>query len=163
MPYGEGVSDDIDTARGKADDAVARLAAGEDFGSLADQYNASGLTDVGGDIGWGRASALPEVCTTALATMGVGDVSDVLEDGSAFYIVKVTDEYNLPEDGTVSLDGVPESIRTQLGEELTSSNQSEAENAYHTTLVESALITINPMPEGLPYDVDMSAAGTETE
>ncbi|MDR1183543.1 MAG: peptidylprolyl isomerase [Coriobacteriales bacterium] len=158
LPYGEEGSDDIETARGKADDVIARLTAGEDFASLADEYNAAGMTDAGGDIGWGSASSLPEVCTTALATMSIDSFSDILDDGSAFFIVKVTDEYVLPEDGTVDLASVPESVKTLLSEQLALTNQSDAENTYYNELVESTLVSINPMPEGLPYDVDMSAS-----
>jgi foldase protein PrsA len=161
LPYGEEGNDDVETTRSKADDVIARLMAGEDFASLADEYNASGMTDVGGDIGWGSVNSLPEVCTAALATMNVGDFSDILDDGSAFYIVKVTDEYVPPEDGTVTPASVPESIRTLLSDQLISTNQSNAESAYYDELVDSALVTINPMPEGLPYDVDMSVSGGE--
>jgi foldase protein PrsA len=159
LPYGEESSDDVETARGKADDVIARLTAGEDFASLADEYNASGATDAGGDIGWG--SSLPEVCTTALATMSVDDFSEILDDGSALYIVKVTDEYVLPEDGTVDLASVPESIKTLLSDQLALTNQSDAESSYYDELVDSVLVTVNPMPEGLPYDVDMSAGSSE--
>jgi foldase protein PrsA len=164
LPYSEEEEegyDSVEAAHSKTDDAIARLTAGEDFASLADEYNASGMTDAGGDIGWGNASYLPEVCTTALATMSVGDFSDVLDDGSALYILKVTDEYVLPEDGTVDPTSVPESIKTLLKDELISTNQSNAESTYYNELVDSALVVINPMPKGLPYDVDMSAGSSE--
>ncbi|MDR2587213.1 MAG: peptidylprolyl isomerase [Coriobacteriales bacterium] len=168
LPYSEEGSataeegyDNAETARSKADDVIARLTAGEDFASLADEYNISGMTDAGGDIGWGSASSLPEVCTTALETMSVGSFSSVLDDGSALYIVKVTDEYVLPEDGTVDLAGVPESIKTLLNDQLVATNQSNVASAYYNELVESPLITINPMPEGLPYAVDMGTNSGE--
>jgi foldase protein PrsA len=93
--------------------------------------------------------------------MTIGDFSDVLDDGSALYIIKVTDEYILPEDGTVDVASVPESIKTLLSDSLVSTNQSNAESAYYNELVESSLVTINPMPEGLPYDVDMGASESE--
>jgi foldase protein PrsA len=162
LPYGEEEgSDSAEAARIKADDAIARLTAGEDFAAVADEYNASGMTDAGGDIGWGIASSLPEACTTALETMAAGSLSDVLDDGAALYIIKVTDEYVLPEDGTVDVASVPESIKTLLSEQLASTNQSSAESSYYNELVESSLVTVNPMPEGLPYDVDMSASTSE--
>jgi foldase protein PrsA len=161
LPYGEEEgSDDAETARAKADDALVRLAAGEDFAAVADEYNASGMTDAGGDIGWGTASTLPEVCATALETMATGSLSDVLDDGSALYVIKVTDEYVVPEDGTVDVASVPEDIKELLSEQLASTNQSSAESTYYNELVESSLVTINPMPEGLPYDVDMSASAS---
>jgi hypothetical protein len=162
LPSGdEEEAEEVEIVRSKADEVIARLTAGEDFAALADEYNAAGMTDAGGDIGWGSANSLPEVCTTALATMSVGDSSDVLDDGSAFYIIKVTDEYVLPEDGTVDLTSVPESLKTLLGDQLASTNQSNAENTYYEELVDSALVIINPMPGGLPYDVDMSAGSSE--
>jgi foldase protein PrsA len=167
LPYSEEEGEDeegydsAEAARSKADDAIARLTTGEDFAALADEYNTSGMTDAGGDLGWGNASYLPEACTTALETMSVGDFSDVLDDGSALYILKVTDEYVLPEDGTVDPTSVPESIKTLLKDELISTNQSNAESTYYNELVDSTLVVINPMPEGLPYDVDMSTSSSE--
>jgi hypothetical protein len=50
---------------------------------------------------------------------------------------------------------VPGDLKTRLGEELAANNRSDAESAYYNGLVDSDLVTINPMPEGLPYDVLM--------
>jgi foldase protein PrsA len=164
LPYGEEAdgNDSAGTARGKAESALARVGDGEDFATVADEVNGSGLTGEGGDLGWGNAGSLPEVCTTALGGMAVGDVSGILDDGSAYYILKATEEYVLPEDGTVDLAAVPESLQVKLAEELAASNQDTAESNYYEALLQSGMVTINPMPEGLPYDVDMSAASGES-
>ncbi|MDR1186227.1 MAG: peptidylprolyl isomerase [Bifidobacteriaceae bacterium] len=161
LPYGEDGGDSADAARGKAEEAIARLAAGESFASLAEEYNATDSTGAGGDVGWGNTGNLPEVCATALETMGVDDVSGVLDGGAEFLIVTVTEEYLLPEDATVALAAVPESLRTQLGEELASDTAADAEAAYYQELIDSDLVTVSPMPKGLPYDVAMEAATGE--
>jgi foldase protein PrsA len=157
LPYDsdEGDGDTAEAARAKADEALSRIRAGEDFAAVADEYNTPGTTDVGGDIGWGMSSYLSEECTAALETMTVSDVSDVIDTGSALFILKVTDEYILPESGEVEVDLVPVSLRELLADELADSNSSQAQSDYYGTLVESDLVIIYPMPEGLPYDVDM--------
>jgi hypothetical protein len=88
--------------------------------------------------------------------MSVDDVSEVLDTGSALYILAVTDDYTLPDSGEADLSSVPASLTSQLADELASSNVSAAESEFAETLVQSDLVTIYPMPEGLPYYVDMA-------
>ncbi|MDR1512746.1 MAG: peptidylprolyl isomerase, partial [Propionibacteriaceae bacterium] len=120
--------DDATTAKAKADSALIRIQAGEDFGTVADEVNAAGTTDTAGDIGWGQATYLPESATTALAAMAVGDVSAVLEDADApaYLILKITDHYTLAEDGTVDVATVPAALRTKLAADLADANASDA-------------------------------------
>jgi hypothetical protein len=155
LPYGTDGGDDAETARAKADAALARIRAGEDFAQVADEYNAAGTTDAGGDMGWGVAETLPEEGAAALETMSVGDVSEVIDAGSAFLVLKVTDSYALPDSGEIDLSLVPPSLRERMASDLTDSNASQAQSDFYNTLVESDLVTINPMPEGLPYFVVM--------
>jgi hypothetical protein len=155
LPYDSDEGEDAESARAQADEALSRIRAGEDFATVADEYNTSGATDAGGDIGWGMSSYLSEECTAVLETMNVGDVSDVIDSDSAFFILMVTDEYTLPESGEVEVDLVPVSLRDLLADDLANANSSQAQSDYYNTLVESSLVIITPMPEGLPYDVDM--------
>jgi foldase protein PrsA len=155
LSYGSDEGDDVESARAKADEALSRIRAGEDFAAIADEYNTPGTTDIGGDIGWGMSSYLSEECTAALETMTVGDVSDVIDSDSAFFILMVTDEYALPESGEVEVELVPVSLRELLADDLANANSSQAQSDYYDTLVESSLVIISPMPEGLPYDVGM--------
>jgi hypothetical protein len=157
LPYeSEEGADKDETTRATADEALSRIRAGEDFATVADEYNEPGVTEAGGDIGWGVSGSLSDACIAALETMTVGDVGDVIDDGSAFYIFMVTDEYTLPESGEVDVDSVPVSLRDLLAGDLADSNISQAQSDYYDTLVESDLVIIYPMPEGLPYYVDMS-------
>jgi hypothetical protein len=157
LPYEseEGEDEELTATRATAEEALARIRAGEDFATIADEYNTPGTTDAGGDIGWGVSGSLSDACIAALETMSVGDISDVIDADSAFFILMVTDEYALPESGEVDVDLVPVSIRDLLAGDLADSNSSQAQSDYYNTLVESDLVIISPMPKGLPYDVDM--------
>jgi foldase protein PrsA len=152
-----------DTARAAAGAALTSIASGEPFATVADSnYSESYPTEAGGDLGWGGTSYLPTEVTTALTTMAVGDVSDIIETSSALFIVSVTDEFVLPEGGAVTdIATVPDDVKEQLTGYFTEGKTEEAYTAYFETLRTSSTIVINPMPEGLPYDVDMALANVQ--
>ncbi|MDR1713110.1 MAG: FKBP-type peptidyl-prolyl cis-trans isomerase [Coriobacteriales bacterium] len=161
FPYGEGY-DDYDTAKAKADEALARIKAGEDFGTVADAYNTDDVpVEAGGDIGWGAESYMPTEVGTVLSALPIGSYSDIIDTTTALFIVKSTDEFKLPADGSVDLAAVPEEIKTELGDELASNDLYAQQQAYMDELSHSELLVINPMPAGLPYDVDMSLADVQ--
>ncbi|MDR3315435.1 MAG: FKBP-type peptidyl-prolyl cis-trans isomerase [Coriobacteriales bacterium] len=152
-----------DTARATAGAALTSIESGEDFATIADaNYNESYPTEAGGDLGWGGASYLPTEVTTALATMAVGDVSGIIETSTALFIVSVTDEFVIPEDGVVTdVTTIPEDVKEQLTGYFTEEKTEEANTAYFETLRTSSDIVINPMPEGLSYNVDMTLANVQ--
>ena len=72
-----------------------------------------------------------------------------------YHIIKVTDVYEVPEGGITSVDQLP----TEFQEYLTYMEQSNASQNFSTWFEEyrnNAEITVNPMPEGLPYDIDLA-------
>jgi hypothetical protein len=82
----------------------------------------------------------------------------------AFMIVKWTDDFDIPDDQIgepVELSAIPAEVVTMLTEAYAAKAKSEAQETYHASLVASDEIVVNPMPEGLSYDVDMSLADTE--
>ncbi len=70
-----------------------RIAAGEDFGALAEQYSddpASGQK--GGDLGFfARSRMVPPFANAAYALEDIGDVSDVVETRFGYHLIKLTD------------------------------------------------------------------------
>jgi parvulin-like peptidyl-prolyl isomerase len=142
-----------------AEEALTRLNDGEDFAALVTEYSDDTTSaENGGDMGWSVFSSVPQQYTDALATLAVGDTSDIVETDYGFFIIRVTDEFTANEDGSVDAEAVPEDIQTMLSESLKSNNSATAQQAFFDGLLESDLIEINPMPSGLPYDVDMALA-----
>ncbi|MDR3136118.1 MAG: FKBP-type peptidyl-prolyl cis-trans isomerase [Coriobacteriales bacterium] len=66
--------------------------------------------------------------------------------------------YTVPDDGVVVYADVPESVITQLKEQWVTANKGIRFQEYVDGLVEAADVVINPIPEDVPYNVDMSLA-----
>jgi foldase protein PrsA len=161
----------LEVAQPQAEEALAKINEGADFAEVVKEYSKDTYTvEVGGDLGWGSELYLPDEIQTALADLAVGDVTDVIviqnESQNAIFILKVTDEFIIPEDSAgapVDFASVPKDLVETLTENYTTTKEQEAQEVYFTELVESDEIVINPMPEGLPYDVDMTLADTAEE
>lgn len=78
-------------ARQKADDVAARAAKGEPFNQLAVTYSDSQTALEGGGLGWLKGPALPTFLADVVPRMKPGEVSDVMQTGSGFHIVKLND------------------------------------------------------------------------
>ena len=75
--------------RGKADDVLKRVRAGEDFGELAKQFSGDGTKDKGGDLGWFKRGAMVKGFEDAAFSLQPGQVSDVVETEFGYHIIKV--------------------------------------------------------------------------
>ena len=79
-------------ARAKAEDLVKRLKAGEDFSQIAIANSNGQQALQGGDLEWRKSADLPSLFASAAAKLSKGEVSDVLEAGSGYHIIKLVDE-----------------------------------------------------------------------
>jgi len=172
LASGDGKS--VDEIKAQAAELKARIDAGEDFATLADEYSMNATEeDTGGDVGWlNESSSLSDDLFAAYETLTVGAVAEPVfeeteatEDSEASvvaYILKCTEEFALPEDADssapIDVELVPESVKEALTEEYNSTLLS----AYMTEKEEAAEVEINEMPEGLPYDVDMELASASS-
>jgi foldase protein PrsA len=158
----------LETIQPIADEALAKIKSGTSFEDAAKEYSKDTYTaEEGGDLGWGSEAYLPDELKTAVDALEVGGVSDVVviqgDSTNAVFIVKVTDEFVVPEDqGTAPVDfaSVPESLADDLTDSFVESKKASAQNDYFNALIASDEIVINPMPEGLSYIVDMTLADT---
>jgi arylsulfatase A-like enzyme/Tfp pilus assembly protein PilF len=74
--------------RSRAETAVRRAAAGEDFGALARELSEDASAARGGDLGFVRPADLAEPLRSAAASLGAGRVSAVLETPGGYVILK---------------------------------------------------------------------------
>jgi peptidyl-prolyl cis-trans isomerase SurA len=79
----------VEDARRKAEDVLAQLRQGADFGQMAIRVSASQQALEGGEIGWRSAEQLPTVFSTVVPRLKSGQVSDLIRSPSGFHIVKL--------------------------------------------------------------------------
>ncbi len=74
-----------------AEDVRARLQAGEEMGTLVEEYDTVSVSGNNGDLGWKKQEDLPELFVSALDALQVGGVSAVLESSNGFHLLVLTD------------------------------------------------------------------------
>ena len=78
-------------ARKKAEDLAARAAKGEAFDQLAVSYSDSQTALEGGALGWLKGPSLPTFLADVVPRMKPGQVSEILQTGSGFHLVKLNE------------------------------------------------------------------------
>jgi len=79
----------IALARKKADDLLAELKKGVDFGQLAVAHSQGQNALEGGGLGWKHAGQLPDLFVNALRTLQPGAVSGVLRSPNGFHLLRL--------------------------------------------------------------------------
>jgi len=77
-------------ARQLADDVLKKVRAGEDFGELAKAYSDCTTASSGGDLGFFKKGRMVKPFEDASFALKPGQVSDVVETGFGFHIIKRT-------------------------------------------------------------------------
>jgi len=78
-------------ARKKAEDVEARAQKGEDFSQLAVSYSDSQTALEGGSLGWIKGPSLPTFLAEVVPRMKAGQVSELLQTGSGFHVVRLNE------------------------------------------------------------------------
>ena len=81
----------LTAARSKAEDLVTRARNGEAFNQLAVSYSDSQTALDGGTLGWLKGPALPTFLADIVPRMKPGQISDVIQTGSGFHLVRLND------------------------------------------------------------------------
>ena len=121
----------------------------------------SGTAEKEGDVGWDKMSNLVTQYTDALTSLEKDQVSGLVTSDYGIHIIKCTDVYAAPEQVT-SLDQIPSEWISTIATSLKSQKQQEAYQQWLEEATAAADIKINDMPQGLPYDLDMTKYATAT-
>ena len=79
----------VEEAKRKAEEVLAQLRQGADFGQMAIRTSASQQALEGGEIGWRSVEQLPTVFSTVAPRLKPGQTSDLIRSPSGFHIVKL--------------------------------------------------------------------------
>jgi peptidyl-prolyl cis-trans isomerase SurA len=84
-----GSPEELQKLHAKADEALKKLQAGEDFSKISASYSDAPNALEGGAIGWKTSSQLPELFYDALKTMAPGSYTPILRSPNGFHILKL--------------------------------------------------------------------------
>ena len=85
---------DKDAAKKKAEEAIARLKAGEDFATLAKELSEDGSKDRGGDYLFGKSAAIFPEYSAATNALNPGQYTETPVMSSAgYHVIKVEEKY----------------------------------------------------------------------
>jgi peptidyl-prolyl cis-trans isomerase SurA len=76
----------------RANEALAKVRAGEDFAQVAATWSDANDAQQGGNLGWRTPARLPSIFVEAVRSLKKGEVSEPLRSPAGFHIVKVVDE-----------------------------------------------------------------------
>jgi peptidyl-prolyl cis-trans isomerase SurA len=85
-------AEQIKDRQARAEEALAQLKQGADFGQVAATYSDAPEGLKGGVVGWREANRLPGLFVDALKGLRVGELSAVLRSANGFHILKLLDQ-----------------------------------------------------------------------
>ncbi len=87
----EGASpEQLDKTRARAEEILRRLREGDDFAEMAVAVSDGRQALEGGDLGWRSTDKLPTLFAKLVPDMQEGDISELLQSGSGFHIIKLS-------------------------------------------------------------------------
>lgn len=143
----------------EAQKVLDKINAGDlEFEEAAKDYSEDSSAEKGGDVGWDKLATFVPEYQDALSALSEGQVSGLVKTDYGYHIIKCTGVFDVQ---TVdSIDEVPEGIRDYVSDMIETQAVSAAYGDWLNGYTEKADIKINPMPEDVPYNVDMSKASS---
>ena len=150
-------------AREKAKDLKSRIESGAISFEDAAKENSTDKSSAekGGDVGWDVLNSFVTEYTDALDDLDKGQISDPVDSQYGVHIIKVTEVYDAP-DEPKGMKDLPDDFRSNIEEYAKTIKANNDYNAWLEELRANANIQINPMPENVPYNVDMSKYSAES-
>lgn len=145
----------------------------ESFGAYVSAYcTDDDVVSHGGANGWSiDMGDYSEAYKNAVEETKVGEVSPVFKDTNGYSFVWIDTKFTLPNiadelddedfDDEAYLDRIPETLFSYFSDLAAQSMWSQDCQDYLEGLYAAANVVVFPMPEGLSYDVDMSAYYSE--
>ena len=128
--------DDADAARARAEEALARVQAGEPFAAVAAEVSEdTGTAEQGGDLGALTRSQLPEELAGIVFSMAQGDVEGPIESSFGYHVVKLDE---VLERGPLPLDQVRPEILAELRQQEAEDRFRDLERALSDALFDSS-------------------------
>lgn len=100
-------------AKKKAEEALKKVKAGEDFATVAKEYSEDSSASSGGELGTFGRGQMVTAFEDAAFGMKVGEISDIVETEYGYHIIKVTDKVDKQE----TYDEVKDEIKSILANE----------------------------------------------
>jgi foldase protein PrsA len=152
-------SDDEATAQ----EVLDKINSGElDFATAAQQYSTdTGSASDGGDVGWDKLTSFVTEYQDALDQLSVGQVSGLVTSQYGIHIIKCTDQVTIDENAT-SLDQISSDFVQAVRDDIEPSYENQVFVQKLQDYLSTVEVTENDMPEGLPYDVDVSTTSDAT-
>ena len=141
-------------AKAKAQQARNELKAGAKFSDVFAKYSDTTYSE-DGDMGYDMVSVPNTQYRKALATLDKeGDISDVVEAQDGYYVVVCAERFEDREGRSLRLKEFPQELLDEWRSELAAQGSNEDYNEFYTENVSDVDVAIEPMPQGLPYDVE---------
>lgn len=137
-------------------DELGKDATWEDFSKKADELSKD--KDVSsGDLGWDCVSNYETLIQKELDTLEAGKMSDEpIRGRDGFSVIFCTESYLADDEGNLDIAAMPEAIAKVLRQDTYEESNKNPKNTFLSLLTYNHSIDAKDMPEGLPYDVDMS-------
>lgn len=151
-------------AKAKAQEVLDKIESGDmSFADAAKEYSEdTGSAQDGGDVGWDKLTTFVTEYQDALSGLSKGQVSGLVKTTYGYHIIECTDVFKV--DGEVKkAKEVPEEIRAYISNILKTQAESTAYSEWWTEYKEKADISINEMPEDVPYNVSLKGVEPTAE
>lgn len=107
------------------------------------------------DRGWSCLSEPTAAYLEALQNLTPGSMSEPFRDRDGWHVVWCAETFSTRPDSSLSLSEMPEEIYRALKVDTMNALMDDEMSNYADNLLTEHDLKINPMPSGLPYDVDM--------
>ncbi len=124
-----------DPQKAMASEIRDKLTKGTKFEQLAQMYSSDSSRTSGGDWGWVDRKTLNENLTQAAFKLGLNTISPVIEQGNAYYILKISERKSAV---TKPLD----EVRPELEKKLSSTERERRQNQWIASLRTKAFIKV---------------------